>query len=199
MLRNKIVALVLAFVALPAIVAVAGSTTEPVSRMQEGWWKSRHGLLTNQIKQGKADLLFIGDSITQDWASEGKEAWAKHFAGLNAVNMGFGGDRTEHVLWRLENGEIDGVQPEAIVLIIGTNNADINTAEEIGAGVTAIVQKLREKLPDTKLLVLGTFPRNPKVSRVRRRITELNELVAKTADNKMVFYMDCTLGDHRSP
>ena len=78
--------------------------------------------------------------------------------------MGFSGDRTEHVLWRLENGEVDGISPKVASLMIGTNNAGDNTAEEIGAGIVAVVQKLREKLPQTKVLILAIFPRGEKRS-----------------------------------
>ena len=85
--------------------------------------------------------------------------WDRYYGPRNAANFGIGGDRTQHVLWRLENGELDGIKPKVVVLMIGTNNAGRNTADEIAEGVKAIVKELREKLPETKVLLLGVFPR----------------------------------------
>ena len=97
------------------------STLEPVPR--DGGWMKRHDSFNERVKQGNVDLIFIGDSITQGWEGAGKEAWAKHYGKRNAVNLGIGGDRTQHVLWRLDHGNIEGIAPKAAVLMIGTNNA----------------------------------------------------------------------------
>src|SRR5688572_17913148 len=104
----------------------------PVPR--EGGWLLRHESFNERVKQGNVDLIFIGDSITQAWETDGKEAWQKHFASRNAVNLGISGDRTQHVLWRLDNGNVEGIKPKLAVLMIGTNNSnrEDHTAEEIG-------------------------------------------------------------------
>ncbi|HET6423315.1 MAG TPA: platelet-activating factor acetylhydrolase IB subunit [Planctomycetaceae bacterium] len=162
---------------------------KPVPR--DGNWTKRQELLNSRVKDGKADLLFIGDSITQAWEGPGKDAWAKHFAPRNAVNLGIGGDRTQHVLWRLDNGNINDIKPKLAVVMIGTNNARSNKPEETVAGVTAIVTKLREKLPETKILLLAIFPRGAdKDDQLRQTNNKVNEQIAKLADGKMVEYLD---------
>jgi beta-glucosidase len=169
------------------------STLVPVPR--DGQQMARHERFNERIKQGNVDLILIGDSITQGWEGAGKEAWEKHYGKRNAVNLGIGGDRTQHVLWRLDHGNIDGISPKLAVLMIGTNNANNqdNTAQEIGAGIEAIVKKLREKLPRTKVLVLAIFPRDEKPSPRREKNTKASQIASKLADNQNVFYLD--IGD----
>jgi lysophospholipase L1-like esterase len=166
------------------------TTLQPEAR--SGAQMERHEQFNERVKQGNVDLIFIGDSITQAWEGAGKDVWAKYYAKRNAVNLGIGGDRTQHVLWRLDHGNIDGISPKAAVLMIGTNNSNgnDNTAEEIGAGITAIVKKLREKLPDTKVLILAVFPRGAKPSPQREKNAKASEIAAKLADDKMIFYLD---------
>jgi lysophospholipase L1-like esterase len=162
---------------------------KPVPR--EGGWMNRHNSFNERVKQGNVDLIFIGDSITQGWENAGKEVWAKSYGSRNAVNLGIGGDRTQHVLWRLDHGNIDGIKPRLAVIMIGTNNSNSNTSEQIADGTTAIVKKLREKLPDTKILILGTFPRGADATDAKRMVNQgANEIVAKLADGKMVEYLD---------
>jgi lysophospholipase L1-like esterase len=122
---------------------------------------AKHDKINERAKQGDVDLLFIGDSITDGWQGGGKEVWQKYYGNRKAMNAGIGGDRTQHVIWRLDNGNIDGIHPKLAVLMIGTNNSNgkDNTAEEIGEGITTIVNQLREKLPETKVLILAIFPR----------------------------------------
>jgi beta-glucosidase len=166
------------------------STLKPVPR--DGDQMKRHERFNERVKQGNVDLIFIGDSITQGWEGAGKDVWAKHYAKRNAVNLGIGGDRTQHVLWRLDHGNIDGIAPKLAVLMIGTNNSNgsDNTAEEIAAGITAIVEKLRAKLPQTKVLVLAIFPRGPKPNPQREKNAKASEIAAKLADGKMVLFLD---------
>lgn len=182
------------FVAAMMITAAvrAESATEPAHRMDQEWWKNRHEAVNARVKKGDVGLLFIGDSITQGWEANGKASWEKHFSKYKPVNLGFSGDRTQHVLWRLDNGNIDGISPKAAVVMIGTNNSNgnDNTAEEIGAGITAIVTKLREKLPNTKVLVLAVFPRGEKPNPQREKNAKASEIASKLADNEHVFYMD---------
>ncbi len=160
----------------------------------------------NEIsKQGEAPIVFLGDSITQGWSGRGKAAWDKYWAPMGAANFGIGGDRTEHVLWRLENGNYDGLTPKLTVLMIGTNNTGhegrpmpehggavyTSSAEETAAGVTAIVEKLQQKQPQMKILILAIFPRGADNNDAKRQKNEkINELIAKLADDKKVYFMD---------
>ncbi|MCX7424621.1 MAG: DUF1080 domain-containing protein [Planctomycetia bacterium] len=155
------------------------------------WWKQRHEAMNQRVKQGNVDLVLIGDSITHGWEGNGKDVWNEYYAKRNAVNLGIGGDRTQNVLWRLENGNIDGIAPKLAVLMIGTNNSGDNTPEEIADGVAKIVRKLREKLPKTKVLVLAIFPRGADPSDKRRQVNEkANKLIAKLADGEAIQYLD---------
>jgi len=164
----------------------------PVPR--DGNWTKRHETINERVvAQPDSQLLFIGDSITQGWEGAGKEAWAEAFAPFDALNLGIGGDRTQHVLWRLENGNIDGlVGPKAAVIMIGTNNSNGNdhSAEEIAAGIEAIVVKLREALPDTRILLLAIFPRGETPNPQREKIAEVNATIAKLDDGQHIHYLD---------
>jgi N-acetylglucosamine-6-sulfatase len=149
-------------------------------------------------KKGEAQLVFLGDSITAGWNGRGKAAWTAHWAPLNAANFGIGGDRTEHVLWRLEHGNYDGLKPKLTVLMIGTNNTGHQkpgvyqcTAEQTAEGVKTILEKLKAKCPDEKVLLLGIFPRGANKDDHWRKQNEATNAIIKTyADDKTVFYMD---------
>ena len=141
--------------------------------------------------------MFVGDSITQGWENEGKEVWEKFYAKppRSAANFGIGGDRTQHVLWRLQHGNLEGLgqhPPKLVVLMIGTNNSngDENSAQEIADGIAAIVRTLREKLPQTKVLLLAIFPRGAGRSYQREKNAKASALASKMADGKMVHYLD---------
>ncbi|MFO0966261.1 MAG: platelet-activating factor acetylhydrolase IB subunit [Gemmataceae bacterium] len=169
----------------------------PSPRMGKGGvpdagWMKRHEGFVAIAKKGDVDVLLLGDSITDAWRGGGaKAAWSKHFAGRKAANFGIGGDRTEHVLWRIQNGELDGIKPKVIMLMIGTNNSGANTAAQIAAGITEIVKTIRDKTPETKVLLLGVFPRGPKAGTpVREKLAEINKTIAKLDDKKHVFYLD---------
>ena len=138
------------------------------------------------------DLLMIGDSITHGWEGGGKKYWDKYYAPRNAVNMGFSGDRTQHVLWRLEHGHLERISPKLAVLMIGTNNSNgkDNTAEEIADGIIAICRKLRAECPRMKILILAIFPRGPEPSEQRQKNAKASLLASKIADGKMIHYLD---------
>ena len=145
------------------------------------------------LKKGPVDLLFVGDSITDAWRRDPqntlfKERWGKH----NPLNLGIGGDRTQHVLWRLENGEVEGLKPKVAVLMIGTNNlGNKESPEDTIAGVTAVVKSLRERLPDTKILLLAVFPRGEKTDNAfRGQIKTVNDAISKLDDGSHVKYLD---------
>lgn len=153
-------------------------------------WTARHQSMNDRVKQGNVDFILIGDSITHGWEGAGKTVWDKYYAKRNAVNLGISGDRTQHVLWRLDNGNIAGITPKLAMIMIGTNNCSTNTAEEIAEGDAAIVKKLREKLPNMKILLLGVFPREEKPGEIRAKLAQVNTLIAKLDDGKMVRFLD---------
>lgn len=163
------------------------ASTTPVPR-QDNWWTKRHKASVERAKKGDVDLLFLGDSITQGWNDN--ETWKEYYEPRKAANFGFSGDRTQHVLWRIENGEIDGIKPRGIVLMIGTNNAGADSAEDIAAGITRIVSTLREKLPDSNILLLGVFPRGEEPNPVREKLDAVNAQIAKLDDGGKVHYLD---------
>ena len=150
--------------------------------------------LTERVKNnpGKLDVLFVGDSITQGWEKSGADAWQKYYGKRKALNIGVGGDWTQHVLWRLDNGHADNLKPKVTVLMIGTNNSgdDRHSADEIVRGVKAVVQKLQEKFPSTKVLLLGIFPRGDKFNNQRGKILQVNQAIHHLADDKKVFFLD---------
>ena len=179
---------------LPAEEKELHSAIKPAPR-QGDWWKKRHESFNTRIAKGKVNLVFIGDSITQAWENAGKKAWEKHFAKLGAVNLGISGDRTQHVIWRLQNGNLKNITPKAAVIMIGTNNSGSNTSEEIAEGVAHIAKVLRTKSPKTKVLLLAIFPRGPNRSDTRRLVNEkANVIFSKLADGKNVYYLD--IGNH---
>ncbi|MCX6613587.1 MAG: GDSL-type esterase/lipase family protein, partial [Acidobacteria bacterium] len=148
-------------------------------------------------KVRKPELLFVGDSITHFWGGEpadarlrGPEVWDKYYGQRKALNLGYGWDRTENVLWRLRHGEIDGLAPKVVVVMIGTNNAGINSTEEIAAGIEAICGELHARLPEAKILLLGIFPRGAKPDAARAKVMAVNELIASFDGKNGVTYLD---------
>jgi lysophospholipase L1-like esterase len=153
----------------------------------------RHeGFLKNIAEMKTIDLVFLGDSITDGWRGKGGAAiWKQRFEPLKAINLGIGGDRTQHVLWRLQNGELDGYKPKAFMIMIGTNNMSSNSEEEIAAGVKVIIDEIQKKHVDAKILLLGIFPRSPKpTDKIREKVKKTNELLAKFDDGKKLKYLD---------
>ena len=172
------------------IAAEQHSAVSPAHK--HSWWTIRNDAVNERVKQGHVDLLYIGDSITHGWEGGGKKVWGQYYTARNAVNMGFGGDRTQHVLWRLDNGHLEGISPKLAILMIGTNNSNgnDNTAEEIADGIIAICNRIRTKCPKTKILILAIFPRGEKPSAQREKNAKASLLASKTADNKMIYYLD---------
>ena len=154
----------------------------------------RQSLVLQRAKdnQGACDIAFIGDSITQGWEGSGRNVWQKYYGSRKCLDFGVGGDRTQHVLWRFENGQLDGVKPKAVVLMIGTNNSNGNDYSEadILEGVQAIVKQIRSRLPETKILLLAIFPRAQTFSTQRGKILQINQALAKLDDGKNIFSVD---------
>src|SRR5579863_8794669 len=132
----------------------------PKTTIPEEKDRNRHEEFLKIAKAGGVDLLFLGDSITDGWRGGGKAVWDKYFAPLKAANFGIGGDRTEHVIWRVRNGELVGIQPKVVVLMIGTNNGD--PADDVALGIKTIITDIQERSPRSKILLLGIFPRSEK-------------------------------------
>lgn len=155
-------------------------------------WMKRHDGFVDIAKKGNVDVLFLGDSITDGWRGKGGMAvWDKAYGSMKPANFGIGGDRTEHVLWRIQNGELDGIKPKVAVLMIGTNNSGANSAEQISEGITLIVKTIREKSPTTKVLLLAVFPRGKMIPNTQNtKIIEINKTVAKLDDGKDVKFLD---------
>src|SRR5688572_21858341 len=127
--------------------------TDPSGRFQQ-----MHTSFLARGKSGPIGVLFLGDSITAGWA-RAPHIWEHYYGKMQPANFGIGGDQTQHVIWRITNGELDGISPKVAVLMLGTNNTGTHTAEEIAAADRKIVGMIREKLPNTKVLVLAIFPR----------------------------------------
>ena len=169
-------------------------------RLDQAWWMGMHRSFLDRAKAKAVDVLFLGDSITQGWDGNGSRTWERYYVPRNAANFGIGGDRTQHVLWRIDHDELHEINPKVVVLMIGTNNLGSNPPEEIAGGVNTIVAELREKLPMTKILLLGVFPRGRFVTKeliektdrvqVDPRIDRINERIIKLDDGKMVKYLD---------
>lgn len=166
------------------------NTVIPVNRA-DAWWMNRHQGMNDRVKKGNVDLLMIGDSITQGWEGEGKKAWEEFYGKRNAVNLGIGGDQTQHVLWRLQHGNIDGISPKLAVLMIGTNNAHSNKAEDTARGIVAIVRALRAKLPELKIVVLAVFPRGADAHDAMRKVNDaVNERIKRLDNGDTVKVLD---------
>lgn len=167
----------------PFVVTSANDPTKPVPGGVR-WFGRMHADYVAQTKSKKFDLCFMGDSITQMWPGD---LFGKYYGKYNAVNFGIGGDRCENVLWRLEDGELKGTNPKVLVLLIGTNNSGMNTAEEMAYGISTVVKALRTTCPKTKILLLGVFPkRDMELTKTKA----VNALVAKLDDKRMVRYLD---------
>lgn len=184
-----------ALFAFTIVVPGVGYSAEPHDAIKPvpraGGWMKRHESFNARVAKGNVDLLFIGDSITQGWEGRGKGVWQKFYGKRNAVNLGIGGDRTQHVIWRLDNGNVKDISPRAAVIMIGTNNSGSNSSEQIAEGVTVIVKQLREKLPEMKILLLAVFPRGENKADKRRQVNEgANAVFAKLDDGRHVHYLD---------
>ncbi|HUJ09656.1 MAG TPA: platelet-activating factor acetylhydrolase IB subunit [Verrucomicrobiae bacterium] len=179
----------------PSEVLAGNTAIIPVPR--DAKWLKRHEGFLVLTKAGGINLLFLGDSITDGWRTRGSNVWNKCYAPLHAANFGIGGDRTQHVLWRLQHGELDGLKPKVVVLMIGTNNTGKerngkprNSIPEVIEGVTAVVKGLRARLPETKILLLGIFPRGVVDDPQRAQVAVINTALAKLDDGKMMKFLD---------
>jgi lysophospholipase L1-like esterase len=181
--------------------AAANPAVQPAPR--DAAWLKRHEGFVAEAARGGVDVLFLGDSITDGWRrpgpNGGKAVWDREIAPLRAANFGIGGDRTQHVLWRIEHGTLEGIRPRVVVLMIGTNNTGFerdgttprNTPAETVAGVQAIVGQLRRRLPEARVLLLAVFPRGERPDHPQRlQVNEINRGLAPLADGRHVTFLD---------
>jgi lysophospholipase L1-like esterase len=169
-----------------------GPATEPTAPRNP----ARHAEFLTVAGAGNIDVLFVGDSITDWWRQpqRGLPVWTKYFGSMKSANFGIAGDTTQGVLWRMRNGELDGFKARLIIHMLGTNNVNRNTNDDIVAGNRAILQEYRTRQPQAKVLLLAIFPRGGPVDAPwRAPIKAINDKLALLADNTQVFYLD--IGD----
>jgi lysophospholipase L1-like esterase len=201
--RLLAVALVGAGLALPLLFSAQAPSTpadQPVSRTDQNSITA-HTQLLEKAKKGGIDIYFAGDSITRRWGATDYPAllanWTQNFFGWNAANFGWGGDTTQNILWRLQNGELDGVNPRVIVLLAGTNNVGNRTSKDgddsrvadITKGLKAILDTMRARAPRATIILMGIFPRNDNMA-VMPAINRINENLARFADGNTIRYLN---------
>ncbi|MDR2863605.1 MAG: GDSL-type esterase/lipase family protein [Puniceicoccales bacterium] len=158
------------------------------------WWMPRHEELVRRIRENSYDVVFFGDSITHKWEDAGREVWEKEFAPLDvrvkALNAGFGGDHTTHLLWHLQNGFLDGKSgTKLFVVLIGTN--DIPYFSPVIENIRIIVDEIQRHRPSARILLLGILPRGEFPDDFRRKInSRVNAAISGFADGKRIFYKD---------
>lgn len=182
----------------PAGAAHQNAAIIPVSRTGNAVKRQTFVLQRAKDAPGDYDVEFIGDSITEGWETRGSNVWHDFSAKHKVINMGVGGDRTEHVLWRFQQGQLDGIKAKVAVVMIGTNNSnkrkgtteDEYSESDILEGVTAIVNEIRKRQPETKIILMDIFPRGKTFSAQRGKILQVNEALARLDDGKNIFYLD---------
>lgn len=152
----------------------------------------KHDCFVEVARRGEIDLLFVGDSITDFFGrgDRGQAVWLDYYGDRNAANFGISGDTTQDVLWRLTNGELEGFEARAVVVMIGTNNIGRNENADIADGIGAILQEIRERQPQAKILLLGIFPRGGPGTDGRLAVEDINSMIERYADGETVFYQD---------
>jgi len=187
----------------PAAAPERVDASAPIPKTGNARFFELHEKFLARAKSGPIGVLFLGDSITEGWG-KAPHVWEKFYGKLDAANFGIGGDQTQHVVWRIENGELDGIHPKVVVLMLGTNNSAGHTAEEIAAADKKIVELIRTKIPETKVLLLAIFPRgarrdkdgavtDPAITDATKRmavIHDVNARLAKLDDGHDVRFLD---------
>jgi lysophospholipase L1-like esterase len=178
---------------------VSASADQPLKRADANS-QLAHRQLLEKARQGRIGVYFVGDSITRRWGASDPQYqdllanWKKNFFGWNAANFGWGGDTTQNILWRLHNGELDGVNPKVIVVLAGTNNVGTRPGDDakvadIAAGIKAILDVCRRNAPNATIILTAIFPRNDNMA-VMPTIHKLNECISKYADGKRIRFLD---------
>lgn len=189
----------------------------PTAKPQWDWWPARHEAKKAEAASKKVDYVFIGDSITHGWEmlyggpgyglnipedrkqyfkeGAGQVVFNERFADKNVLNLGFGGDETQNLLWRLDDGALDGLSPKAVVLMIGINNIGVSkmSAEETFAGIKAVVAKLREKVPNARIILMAVLPIHenmPDTEKWQTEVVRLNPMLKKFATDQKIDFLD---------
>jgi lysophospholipase L1-like esterase len=171
----------------------------PISRLDLAWWRDRHWAKLDELHRAMPNLIFLGDSITQNWESGGPEewrlfvpVWRRFYGDRNAVNLGFSGDTTASLLWRIKNGETDVIKPKVAVVLIGANNFGRLhwSAEDTLAGIDTIVAELRQRLPATRILLQGVLPSERSDWTTESTRTLNRALDEKYAHDRAVTFLD---------
>ncbi|MBS1208068.1 MAG: family lipase [Proteobacteria bacterium] len=207
--------LIRALATLSALALLLGCATPPAAssahsptglgspKNDGGIFQSKHAAFLRRAQEGPVDLLFIGDSITEGWAHRAPALWQQQYGRYHPANFGIGGDRVEHLLWRLDNGELEHIRPRVIVLLIGTNNSASQTAPQITAGIRQILDLIASRQPQSKVLLLAVFPRGPRKAPDGRFednaqrmqvIHAVNAALARFDDGQRVRFLD--IGAH---
>jgi lysophospholipase L1-like esterase len=181
-------------------VEVAASITPNPRMLSYPWmslskWYDMHAEDVALASEGSAPLVFIGDSITEGWNGKGQAHWKKNFSPLGAVNFGIGGDTTQNLLWRLKFGATENLDPQAVILLIGTNNLSFtkDNPETIAAGVIAVVDALTVAYPHADILLMGVFPRSETADHKHRgQINRINSIISQLESRESVTYLDIT-------
>lgn len=190
--------------AAPSAASAAENRAVVAVGKSDAWWKQRRDAITANAKKGDVALVFMGDSITQGWEGAGKDVWAKTYGPRKSLNCGIGGDQTQHLLYRIQNGNVEGLDkpiregaatPKLVVMMIGTNNSnkDDFTPAQIAEGVKACLDATRAKLPDAHVLLLGIFPRGEHNNPQRDKLAATNAILKTYADETHITYLD--IGD----
>lgn len=181
----------------PVAQAVANTAVDPVARARDSQWMMRHETVNVALRDSNPRLVFVGDSITQQWETAGWDVWEKEYKPYGAVNMGMGGDKTQHALWRVQHSTLGDASPDLVVIQIGTNNIlsrrpldKRGTAEKIAEGIVAVVDAVRARLPDTRILVLGLFPRPDLGPKRARLVDQINAILAGFSFDSRTTYKD---------
>jgi lysophospholipase L1-like esterase len=189
---------------LPAGHANAAHTVlaaTPISRLDLKWWRERHIARLAELRRTKPTLIFLGDSITQDWEDAGPEPWRnfvpewqRFYGDRNAINLGFKGDTTASLLWRIRNGETDGIAPKAAVILIGANNLGRLhwSAADTVLGIDTIIAELHRRLPATRILLLSVLPSERSDWATQTTVTINHALAERYAHDPAVAFVDVT-------
>ena len=170
----------------------AGDTTvaRPKGGKLANYFLRLHQEFLDRDKQGNIDVVFLGDSITRKWR-DAPEIWKNRYEPINAVNFGIMGDVIQHVLWRVEHGELDGIRPKVVVLLIGTNNSNRKGPGPIVTGIKHLIDVIHERCPSTKVLLMGIFPRDkPEDKYCMQIINAVNPELAKLDNGKSVRFLN---------
>ena len=164
----------------------------PVAK-DANWWTKRHNEKVREAGAGDVGMIMIGDSLVHNFEKRGRQLWYLYFGRYQPLNLGFNADLTEHALWRLQNGELDGISPRLAIIMIGTNNGGLrrDAPQNTVAGIAAIINEIRIQLPDTKVLLLGVFPRGALRKHPLRKLNaKVNQVLPELAEEPAVRFLD---------